>query len=118
LLGIAAISFCLILASKLIIHILYGDKFQSSVPILQTLAPLLVISTLVNILCYQVMLNLKMDKHFLKINAIGFIMNIVISMSLVPVFDAYGTCASLYMIELTIASVALIILRKNNYKIF
>ena len=118
LLAVAAVSGCLIIASRLIIDILYGDKFESSVAVLQTLAPLLVISTLVNILCYQVMLNLKMDKHFLKINSIGFVMNIIISMSLVPVFNAYGTCASLYMIELTIVIVSLIILRKNNYKVY
>jgi len=115
---IALISIALIFSAKFIITVLYGEKFQSSIAILQTLAPLLVISTLVNILCYQVMLNLKMDKHFLKINAIGFVMNIIISLSLVPIFEAYGTCISLYMIELTIVFVSLLILRKNNFKIY
>jgi PST family polysaccharide transporter len=115
---IALISVALMFSAKFIITVLYGEKFQSSIAILQTLAPLLVISTLVNILCYQVMLNLKMDKHFLKINAIGFVMNIIISLSLVPIFEAYGTCISLYMIELTIVFVSLMILRKNNFKIY
>jgi O-antigen/teichoic acid export membrane protein len=112
------VSIGLIFSSKLIINILYGEKFESSILILQILAPLLIISTLVNILCYQVMLNLKMDKHFLGINAIGFVMNILMTILLVPRFKAYGTCISLYMIEFTIVVVSLIILRKNNYKVF
>jgi O-antigen/teichoic acid export membrane protein len=112
------VSVLLIICSKMIIQILYGDQFADSVNLLKILAPLLVLSTLVNIICYQVMLNLKMDRYFLGINAVGFLVNIVLSLMLVPVFKAYGTCCSLYLIEVTIILVSLAVLRRNKIKLF
>jgi len=112
------VSILLILFSNLIIHILYGNQFLESVNILKTLAPLLVISTLVNIICYQIMLNLKMDRYFLKINAIGFAVNILLTFVLVPIFKAYGTCYSLYFIEISIIFASVSILKSYDIKLF
>jgi polysaccharide transporter, PST family len=112
------ISVLLIILSGPIVHILYGDQFLESVNLLKTLAPLLVVSTLVNIICYQIMLNLKMDRFFLRINAIGFIVNIALSFLLVPLFKAYGTCYSLYLIEIAIIIASVSILKTHGIKLF
>jgi O-antigen/teichoic acid export membrane protein len=118
LLAFSGISVLVIIFSAPIIHILYGDQFDESINILRTLAPLLVVSTAVNIICYQIMLNLKMDKYFLRINAVGFLVNVLLTFILVPMFKAYGTCYSLYFIEFSIIIMSLGTLKNYNIKFF
>jgi O-antigen/teichoic acid export membrane protein len=107
----------LFLAAPLLINLLYGDKFKNSILPMQIMAFLPLIIAMSNFFGIQVMLNLNLDKLFLKIttvcSAIGLICNIVMS----NYWGFIGTSLNILVVELTVTLVMYFELRKRGLNI-
>lgn len=97
-----AVSICLFTGAPLAIRILFGADFEPSVQILRIMSVVPFIVTVSNLLGTQVLLNLKMDKQFLRMTIIGSVICITLNLVLTPLYSYYGTALAWVMTELLI----------------
>jgi O-antigen/teichoic acid export membrane protein len=71
-----------------------------------------------NVYGIQVMLNLKMDKLFLRITAYGALVSICSNFLLIPLYSGLGSAFSLLVTELFITLACAFFLFKENINLF
>jgi len=108
----AALVLCL--AGPYMILLLYGSKFEPSIVVFRILSFLPVIIGWSNLLGIQTMLNLKMDKAFFRITAIGAVSSIGLNFILVTAFGFVGSAMTWLLTEVLITTAMFITLSKNN----
>jgi PST family polysaccharide transporter len=112
------ITFCgavvLFIAAPLVIKIIYGNKFINSIPCIMILSILPLISSISSLLGVQTMLNLKMDKEFLRITSYGAALSLVLNLTLGYFFSYIGTTISYLLTELFIIILLFAKLRSKN----
>ncbi|CAG4995355.1 Putative O-antigen transporter [Dyadobacter sp. CECT 9275] len=110
-------AFCtvgILLFSPLALRILYGSEFDNSVIVCQILAFIPMVVGLGTILGIHLMLNLKLDKLFLRITFTGAIVSIFINIFLVSRFGYVGTAFTWLLTELINLSTLYVTLKNRG----
>jgi O-antigen/teichoic acid export membrane protein len=110
-------AFILWLFGPLVIMVLYGHKFEPSVMVFRILAFVPVVIGWSNIFGIQTMINLKMDKVFFRITAIGALSSIVLNFLFVTRFGFVGTAMSWVLTEILIVLCMYFVLAKHGINI-
>jgi PST family polysaccharide transporter len=111
------LSFLLFIFAPEIIHLVAGTKYKKSVLVLRIISFLPFIIALSNIFGIQTMLNFDRKKAFSKILISGSILNIILSLILVPLFQEIGSAISVLTVELYITFTMFIYLQTNGINI-
>lgn len=107
----------LFLLAPLIINIFYGNKFQGSIIAFRILAFMPFIVSMSNIFGIQTMLNLGMDKIFLKATATASVIGVLLNLAMSKLYGYTGTAWSTIIIELFVTLYMYFLLRKNNISV-
>jgi PST family polysaccharide transporter len=110
-------AFILWLFGPLVIMVLYGHKFEPSIMVFRILAFVPVVIGWSNIFGIQTMINLKMDKVFFRITAIGALSSIVLNFLFVTRFGFVGTAMSWVLTEILIVLCMYFVLAKHGINI-
>jgi len=111
----AAIVLCLF--GPLVILLMYGQKFEPSIIVFRILSFLPVIIGWSNLLGIQTMLNLKMDKAFFRITAIGALSSIGLNFLLVTRYGFVGSALTWLLTEIFIVVAMYLVLSRNHISI-
>jgi PST family polysaccharide transporter len=106
------------LFSPLVILLIYGHKFEPSILVFRILAFVPMVVGWSNLFGIQTMINLKMDKVFFRVTAVGAITSIVLNFLFVTRFGFIGTALSWVVTEIFIVVCMYVILLKNGISIF
>lgn len=98
----AAVSIGLWLVAPFFIKLLYGAKFQEAVTILRIVCVLPLIIGLSNLLGLHTMLNLRMDRAFFTVTAVGSVIGLALNMLLINQFAHVGAAYALVGTEILI----------------
>ena len=110
-------AFILWLFGPLVIMLLYGHKFEPSILVFRILAFVPVVIGWSNMFGIQTMINLKMDKVFLRITAIGAVSSILLNFLFVTRFGFVGTAMSWVLTEVFIVLCMYFVLARNGINI-
>lgn len=100
--------------APIVVQILYGYKFTPAVPVLYILSWLLFLRGLSGITGIQGLLNLKMDREYLRITTLGMILCIVLNIFFLPLFSERGAALAWILTEIFISSAMLYVLQKRG----
>jgi O-antigen/teichoic acid export membrane protein len=101
----------------LMIPLIYGEKFEPSIMVFRILAFVPVVIGWSNLFGIQTMINLKMDKPFFRITAIGAIASIGLNFLFVTRFGFVGTAISWVVTEVLIVLSMYFVLAKHGISI-
>jgi PST family polysaccharide transporter len=110
-------AFILWLFGPLVIMLIYGHKFEPSIMVFRILAFVPVVIGWSNLFGIQTMINLKMDKIFFRITAIGAVASILLNFLFVTRFGFIGTAISWVLTEILIVVSMYAVLAKNGINI-
>ena len=110
--------FGILLFSPFAITLLFGKKFYGSIIVVQILSFLPLISGMSGLMGVQTMLNLKMDKTFLKITSMGALLSIILNLVLVNYWGYIGTTVSYLLTEIFIVISLFISLKSKGISLF
>lgn len=96
--------------SDFIVNLLGGDGFEQSAVILKFFAPLLIVSSLINMLIFQILYPQNQIKSIIISLIIGILLNLFLNFFLIPIYSSIGVVISSLISQLTI----LLILVKSN----
>lgn len=114
--GLLISTFLFVFAST-ISDLILGHEYQRSILILKIIAWLPFIIIISNVLGIQTMIPLKKQKVFSTILFAAAVINILISLFLVPAYFEIGTSISLLITEIFVSSAFYIFVKKNNIKV-
>lgn len=92
----------------------YGEKFAPAVAAIRIMAFLPMIVCINNVYAIQVMLNLKMDKYFLRVTGVAAILSIGLNMLLLPHLGYKGSAYTTVITELFVNLSMYVILRNKQ----
>lgn len=113
-----AASLSILFLSPFLIKLVYGHKFDASVPALQIISFLPFIIGISNILGIQLMLNLGLDKLFFKTTFIASIIGFVLNFFMSKYYGYIGTAWNCIIIEVIVTLLMYILLLKKGINIF
>jgi PST family polysaccharide transporter len=102
--------------ARLIILIVYGDKFLGAIICLKIISVLLVVTGISNVLGVQGLVNLKQDMRYLVITGIGALLSIILNMFLASKYNEIGTSIAWVITELTVMIGFIYSFKKLNLK--
>lgn len=100
---LAVISFGLWLIAPYFIRAFYGAEFMEAIPVLRIVAPLAILIGASNLLGFHTMINLRMDRAFFVITAIGSVIGVAGTVVLVKYFAHLGAAWAWVIAETYIA---------------
>lgn len=103
----AAAAAVLIVFSDLIIKLLFGAGYESAAPLMQIMAPILILSSFTHIFLYQGVLTFKKDKIYLLIIVVGGLATLGFSLLIIPKYGVTGAAFIKLMGEFLIAAMAI-----------
>ena len=101
-----------------IISFLYGESYKESIPILKILAWLPFIIAVSNVLGYQTLLVLNMERIFSRLVLVGGGIALVIIFPLIIYFGGYGAALTILIAEVSVNLLMLTTLIKKKVPIF
>ena len=101
---------CIIAPSA--IAALYGSDFSQSVPTIRILAVLIIIKSVGDILCYQVMVSSDNEKRLLTSNVLAAVVNIALNALLIPAYKHNGAAVASVVSELILNTTLLVKARR------
>lgn len=104
--------------APLVIHILYGSKFEDSIWVLRILAISPFVASISNVMGVQTLLNLKLDKIYFRVTVIGCIFNVTLNLLLIPLYSYYGTAIAWVGTEISVMLTLYIVLRGQQINLF
>lgn len=110
-------AFILWLFGPLVIMLVYGHKFEPSIMVFRILAFVPVVIGWSNMFGIQTMINLKMDKVFFRITAMGAVSSILLNFLFVTRFGFIGTAMSWVLTEILIVLCMYFVLAKHGINI-
>lgn len=106
------------LLGPFVVNVFFGEKFNDSIILLQILNVGLFAIFFNMFFGSIVMLNLKMDKFFLRISIFAAILSLILNFIFVPKFGAIATSLIWTVTEFFIISIQIYIIKKKNINIF
>ena len=100
-----------------IVGLVLGENYQHSIIVIQILSFSPFIIGLSNVLGIQTMLNYGMKKEFSKVLMMGSLINLILSVILVPMFQEAGSAASVLIVEMFVTITMFIYLHKKGIRI-
>jgi PST family polysaccharide transporter len=113
-----AISIATFVAAPIAVSLLFGKNFSPAITSLRLMSFLPLIIGLSNVFGIQGMLNLKLDKEFFGLTAVGAILCIALNIFLIPHYSQLGTTGSWVLTEIFITVATYAVLRYHGYTIF
>lgn len=110
-------SLILYFSSDLIISLVYGGQFKNSVYVLQVMAFVPFFATLANLMGVQVMINLNLDKLFLKATTISAFFGFGINLYLCNIYGYIGCAWAFLITEIGVLLIMIILLLKNKINV-
>ncbi len=117
LIGLGLLSLGLAAIARPFILILYGERFRDAIPILRIVAVLTLTIGLSNLLGFHTMLNLRMDRAFFVITAIGSVLGIALNIILIHRYQDLGAAWAWVIAELYITVAMYIYLSWRGYPV-
>ncbi|GAB3702643.1 oligosaccharide flippase family protein [Spirosoma flavus] len=111
------ISACLWIVAPMFIHLFYGDKFHDAVHVLRIVAFLPIAIGLSNLLGLYTMLNLRMDKAFFRITAVGSVVGVLLNVVCIQRLGYVGAAYAWLSTEVFIALVMYFYLRNQGIQV-
>lgn len=105
------------LFGPLVILLIYGHKFEPSITVFRILAFVPVVVGWSNLFGIQTMINLKMDRLFFRITAIGAVTSIILNFVFVSRFGFVGTAISWVLTEIFIVVCMYVVLQRKGINI-
>lgn len=100
-----------------VVDLVLGDNYTRSVLVVQILSFSPFIIGLSNVLGIQTMLNYGMKKEFSRVLMMGSVINLVLSLILVPMFQEVGSATSVLIVESFVTVTMFIYLHKKGIRI-
>jgi PST family polysaccharide transporter len=113
-----AISIATFVAAPIAVSLLFGKNFSPAITSLRLMSFLPLIIGLSNVFGIQGMLNLKLDKEFFGLTAVGANLCIALNIFLIPHYSQLGTTGSWVLTEIFITVATYAVLRYHGYTIF
>lgn len=101
-----------------IVNLLLGEGYGQSVMVLRIIAFLPLIIFLSNIAGIQIMLNIGYKKQFSSLIMKAAVINLILSVILVPMFFEIGSAISVLLTEIFVTTAFVIFLHKKQIKLF
>lgn len=101
----------------MIILLVYGHKFEPSIVVFRILAFVPMIVGWSNLFGVQTMINLKMDKVFFRITALGAVTSIILNFLFVSKLGFVGTALSWVLTEILIVISMYVVLARKGISI-
>lgn len=111
-------SLFLLIFAPFLIRIVYGDKFDLSIPALRILSFLPFLIAMSNIFGIQIMLNLQLDKLFFKLTSIASVIGILFNIFMSKYYGYIGTAWNCLVVESFVTLIMYFSLRKRDIKVF
>lgn len=105
-------SIAMFIWSDFIVSVLGGDGFEQSSVILKLFAPLIIVSSLINMLIFQILYPQNQIKSIVISLVAGILINLILNFILIPLYGAIGVVISSLISQLVI----LLIIIKINKK--
>lgn len=90
------------IVAPLFIELLYGAKFLPSIAVLRVVCVLPLIIGMSNLLGMHTMINLRMDRAFFSVTAVGSVIGVALNVLLIRKFEHLGAAYALVITELYI----------------
>ncbi|WP_240047255.1 flippase [Hymenobacter nivis] len=113
----ACVSAGLWLVGPYVITLLYGAKFAGAVTILRIVALLPLIIGMSNLLGLHTMLNLRMDRAFFTVTAVGSVVGLALNMLLIRRYAHVGAAYALVLTEAYITAAMYVYLRWKGIEV-
>lgn len=111
-------SLLMYLLGPYVLNLFYGDKFDAAIPVFQLLVFIPLIIAMSDVFGIQIMLNLKMDKYFFRITALGAVLSLCLNLLILPRWGYMGTAINWLVTELFISLALYITLRLKGINPF
>jgi O-antigen/teichoic acid export membrane protein len=109
--------FTLFLLAPFIVNILYGKEFQNSIFPMQIMAFAPFVIALSNFFGIQIMLNLKLDKLFLKIVSLCSVFGLIFNFLMSKQWGYVGTAFNVIIVELVVTCAVYIGLKRRGIEL-
>lgn len=113
-----AASLSIFFLAPFLIKLVYGHKFDASIPSLQIISFLPFIIGLSNILGIQLMLNLGLDKLFFKSTFTASVIGLILNVFMSKYYGYIGTACNCIIVETFVTLLMFLLLRKKGITIF
>lgn len=110
----AVLSVGVLLTAPWIGPLVFGPRFEHSVVLLQIMSIIPFAVSVATVLGPQLMLTLRMDSRYASVVIAGGVLNVVMTLALVPAFLATGTAVAAAISETLIAIVLLLVLLRSG----
>lgn len=117
-LGTLVISIIVFLSAELLVNIVMGKEYIDSIVILKILSPLPFIGGIGNVCGQLTMLNFNLKKQYSIILVISGVINILLCLLLVPIFNEIGTALSVLVVELIVTLQMIVVLKRKKINLF
>jgi PST family polysaccharide transporter len=94
--------------------LIFGPGFDHSVTLLQIMSAIPFVLSVATVLGPQLMLTLRMDARYASVVIAGGVLNVLMTIALVPAFLATGTAVAAVVSETIIAAVLLLVLMRSG----
>ncbi len=112
------ISIFIFLTSPFLVKVFLGEQYSPSISVVKILSFFPFIIGLSNLYGIQVTLNMRMDREFFRIIAVGSIINLILNIILDGKFAEIGSSISWLITEIYITTALIILLELKGIKIF
>jgi len=111
------VSLFIFIFAEFLVNLLLGTEYQNSIIVVQILALMPFMIGLSNVFGIQTMLNFGRKKPFSQILIAGSIINLILSFTLVPLYQHIGSAISVLIVESFITIAMFIYVQRNGLKI-
>lgn len=111
-------SISILIFAPWMIRLVYGHKFDNSIPVLQIISFLPFIIGMSNIFGIQIMLNLGLDKLFFKTTFIASVIGILLNIVMSKYYGYIGTAWNCLIVESFVTIIMYLALKREKIKIF
>ena len=101
-----------VLVSRNVVLLLYGERFLPAAATLVVFAPMLIVRTLGDLLCYQLLVSMGQEKKRLYASIWAAVVNVILNAILIPVWKHNGAAAASVISEVLVNGILMVTVMK------
>ena len=101
-----------VLVSRNVVLLLYGERFLPAAATLVVFAPMLIVRTLGDLLCYQLLVSMGQEKKRLYASIWAAVVNVILNAILIPVWKHNGAAAASVISEVVVNGILMVTVMK------